>query len=62
MRFENLLQTLLGHPRAFIVHLQDEPRFTVEHAQVRTLAVLQGIVDQVAHAPAQRQRLAGVRG
>ncbi|MNH31159.1 hypothetical protein D3C79_914970 [compost metagenome] len=61
MRLEYLFQTLRGHPRPFIVNLQDEPGFAIQHPQVSALAILQGIVDHVAHTPAQRQRFTRIR-
>ncbi|MDT4880325.1 hypothetical protein FQZ97_1160690 [compost metagenome] len=60
MRFEHLLQALLGHSRAFIVDLQNEPTAAVDHPQVRTLTILQGVVQQVADAAPERQRLARI--
>ena len=58
MGLEHLLQLLLRHSRAFVVDMQDEGLAVVFHLQVGAIAILEGIVQQVADAAFQRQRLA----
>ncbi|VVN70900.1 hypothetical protein PS685_05027 [Pseudomonas fluorescens] len=61
VRFENLLQPLFRHPRPLIIDMQDKRAVIVIDVQVRVLPILQGIVDQVANAALERQRLTRIR-
>ncbi|MNE99277.1 hypothetical protein D3C80_1979280 [compost metagenome] len=60
MRLEHLLQPLLGNPWPFIIDMQDKRAVVVIDVQVGVLAVLQGVVDQVADAALERQRFARI--
>ena len=61
MRLEHLFQLLLRHPGPLVIHLQHKAFCPVDDAQPRPFAVLDGVVDQVADATTQCQRLARVR-
>ncbi len=58
VRLEHLLQPGFRHAWAFIVDVQDEGVLVVIDRQVRPLAVFQCIVQQIADATLERQRLA----
>ena len=60
VQFKHLLQSLLRHAWAFIIHVQDELHAIVLDMQMRVLPVLERVVDQVADATLERQRLAWV--
>lgn len=58
VRFEHLLQPLLRHTRPFVVDMQNKGAVIVIDVQMRVLSILQGVVDQIADAALERQRLA----
>ena len=60
VRFKYLFQPLLRHTRPLVIHMQNELRAIVLDMQMRVLPVLQRVVDQVADATLERQRLAWV--
>ena len=61
VRFEDFFQALFRHAGAFVIHMQDELRTVILDMQMGVLPVLQGVVDQVADAALERQRLARIR-
>ena len=58
--FEYLLEPGFRHPRPFIINMQNEGSVTVFDKQMGTFAILQRVVQQVADAALERQRLAGI--
>ncbi len=52
MRLEHLFQALLGDPRTFVIDVQDKSLVVVFDVQMSLVTVLEGVVDQIAHAPA----------
>lgn len=54
MRLEHLLELLLGHARPLVIDMQDERLGVVLDVQACALAVLQGVVQQVADTAACR--------
>ena len=61
VRLEHLLELLLGHTWPLVIDMQDERLGVVLDVQVRALAILQSVVQQIADATAQGQRLAGIK-
>ncbi len=62
VRLEHLLQLLLRHARPWSSTCRTNQRSASDDAQPGVLPVLDGVVDQVAHAALERQRLAWVTG